>query len=147
MARRPISMYCLWYKNLLFLYKTEAFWLMAKTAWCFKPFCLIWYPRFLIERFVLSGRGVFLLWYSRYLAKIHVWISSTLFLISRFGNTSILFPFFIFFLFLLTFLEDIISKVVAARQMYATKEGIKPSRESFLTFSNGLLLVTSILIQ
>ena len=55
-------------------------------------------------------------------------------LILRFGNTSILFPFFIFFLFVLSFLKDIISKVAAARQMYATIERIKLSRGNFLTF-------------
>ena len=56
-------------------------------------------------------------------------------LILRFGKTSILFLFFVFFfLFVLTFFEDIISKVVAARQMYTTIEGIKPSSGSVLIF-------------
>ena len=69
-------------------------------------------------------------------------------LILRFDKTSILFLFFVvFFLFVLTFFEDIISKVVAARQMYTTTEGIKPSRGSVLIFLDGLLLVTSTLSQ
>ena len=56
-------------------------------------------------------------------------------LILRFNKTSILFLFFVvFFLFVLTFFEDIISKVVAARQMYTTIEGIKPSSGSVLIF-------------
>ena len=69
-----------------------------------------------------SGTGVFLLLYSGYLAKTHNRISSTLVLISRFYKTSIRFPFFVvFFLFVLIFLEDIVSKIVAARQMYTKK--------------------------
>ena len=108
---------------------------MARTTGFFKPFCLISFPRSLIQRFDLSGRGVFLLSYSRYLAKTHVRTSSTLVLILRFDKTSILFLFFVvFFLFVLTFFEDIISKVVAARQMYTTIEGIKPSSGSVLIF-------------
>ena len=55
-------------------------------------------------------------------------------LILRFGNASILFSFFIFFLFVLSFLKDIISKVAAARQMYATIEGINFSLGSVHTF-------------
>ena len=54
---------------------------------------------------------------------------------------------FAFFLFVLTFFEDIISKVFAARQMYTTIEGIEPSRGSVLIFLNGLLLVTLTLSQ
>ena len=110
------------------------FLLMARTTGFFKPF-FISFPRSLIQRFDLSGRGVFLLSYSRQLAKTHVRTSSTLVLILTFDKTSILFLFFIvFFLFVSTFFEDIISKVVAARQMYATIEGIKPSRGSALIF-------------
>ena len=74
--------------------------------------------------------------------------SSTLVLILRFDKTAILFPFFVvFFLFVLTFFEDVISKVVAARQMYRTIEDIKPSRGGVLIFLNELLLVTSTLSQ
>ena len=67
-------------------------------------------------------------------------------MILRFDKTAILFPFFaVFFLFVLTFFEDVISKVVAARQMYRTIEDIKPSRGGVLIFLNELLLVTSTL--
>ena len=56
-------------------------------------------------------------------------------LILRFDKTSILsLFFFVSFLFVLTFFEGIISKVVAARQMSATVEGIKPSQGSVLIF-------------
>ena len=76
------------------------FLLMARIIGFFKPFCLISFPRSLIQRFDLSGRGAFLLSYSRYLDKIHVSTSSTLVLILRFDKTSISFPFFaVFFLF------------------------------------------------
>ena len=52
-----------------------------------------------------------------------------------FDKTAVLFLFFVvFFLFVLIFFEDIISKVVAARQMYTTIEGIKPSSGSVLIF-------------
>ena len=69
-------------------------------------------------------------------------------LILRLDKTSIRFPVFVVFVLLvLTFLEDIISKVVAARQMYTTIEGIKTSRGSVLIFLNGLLLVTPTLSQ
>ena len=62
----------------------------------------------------------------------------------EFDKTAILFLFFVvFFLFVLIFFEDIISKVVAARQMYTTIEGIKRSCGSVLIFLNGLLLVRS----
>ena len=78
----------------------------------------------------------------------HVWTSSTLVLILRFDKTSILFLFFVvFFLFVLTFFDGIISKVVAPRQIYTTIEGIKASIDSLLIFLNVLLLVTSTLSQ
>ena len=76
----------------------------------FQAIFFISFPRSLIQRFDLPGRGVFLLSYSRYLAKTHLRTSSTLVLILRFDKTSILFLFFVaFFLFVLTFFEDIIS--------------------------------------
>ena len=81
-------------------------------------------------------------------SKTHVWTSSTLVLILRFDKTSILFLFFVvFFLFVLTFFDGIISKVVAPRQIYTTIEGIKASIDSLLIFLNVLLLVTSTLSQ
>ena len=56
-----------------------------------------------------------------------------------FGKTSKLFLFFVAsFLFVLTFFRDVISKLVAARQMYATIEGIKHSPGSVLISLNGL---------
>ena len=76
----------------------------------FQAIFFISFPRSLIQRFDLPGRGVFLLSYSRYLAKTHLRTSSTLVLILRFDKTSMLFLFFVaFFLFVLTFFEDIIS--------------------------------------
>ena len=134
--------------SLIYIYTCSVFLLMARIIGFFKPFCLISFPRPLIQRFDLSGRGVFLLSYSRYLAKPDVCTSSTLVLILSFDETSLLFPFFVvFFPFVLIFFEDIISKVVAAKQMFTTIEGIKPSRGSVLIFLNRLLLVTSTLSQ
>ena len=69
-------------------------------------------------------------------------------LILRFVKTSKLFYFFVVYFFVvLTFFKDVILKLVAARQMYISIEGIKLSGGSVLIFLNGMLSVTSTLNQ
>ena len=136
------------YDDFPHIYARSVFIPIARIIGFFKPFRLISFPRSLIQRLDLSGRGVFLLSCSMFLAKTHARSSSTLVLILRFDKASILFPFFVvFFLFVVPSFEDIISKVVATRQMYTTIEGIKPSRGNVLFSLDGLFLVLSTLSQ
>ena len=98
------------YDDFTHIYMLVLFFFYGQNYGVFQAIFFISFPRSLIQRFDLPGRGIFLLSYSRYLAKTHVRTSSTLVLILRFDKTSILFLFFVaFFLFVLTFFEDIIS--------------------------------------
>ena len=98
------------YDDFTHIYMPVLFFFLWLELWSFSSHFFISFPRSLIQRFDLPGRGVFLLSYSRYLSKTHVRTSSMLVLILRFDKTSILFLFFVaFFLFVLTFFEDIIS--------------------------------------